>query len=74
MLRALGRVALTQQWSVAMQSFLMSQGQWKCTKNGAEAPNTTTTITEVEGGPSTSVMSGPLYPSALNVFVDSSRS
>ena len=47
-----------QQWSTAMQSFLMSQGQWKCTKEGAEAPNTTTTTTEVEGGPSVSVTVG----------------
>ena len=47
-----------QQWSMAMQSFLMSQGQWKCTKEGAEAPNTTTTVTEVEGGPSVSVTAG----------------
>ena len=47
-----------QQWSAAMQSFLMSQGQWKCTKEGAEAPNTTTTTREVEGGPSVSVTVG----------------
>ena len=47
-----------QQWSTAMQSFLMSQGQWKCTKDGAEALNTTTTVTEVEGGPSVSVTAG----------------
>ena len=47
-----------QQWSAAMQSFLMSQGQWKCTKEGAEAPNTTTVTTETEGGPSTSVTAG----------------
>ena len=47
-----------QQWSTAMQSFLMSQGQWKCTKEGAEAPNTTTTTREVEGGPSISVTVG----------------
>ena len=57
-----------QQWSTAMQSFLMSQGQWKCTKEGADAPIISTTTTEVEGGPSTSIMSGPLYPIALNVI------
>ena len=44
-----------QQWSAAMQSFLMSQGQWKCTREGAVAPNTTTTVTEQEGGPSITV-------------------
>ena len=44
-----------QQWSAAMQSFLMSQGQWKCTREGAEAPNTTTTTTEQEGGPSITI-------------------
>ena len=27
-----------QQWAAAMQSFLMSQGQWKCTKPGAYNP------------------------------------
>ena len=27
-----------QQWSASMQSFLMSQGQWKTTKEGAEPP------------------------------------
>ena len=42
-----------QQWSTAMQSFLMSQGQWKCTKPGATAPGVTTA--EAEGEPSTSV-------------------
>ena len=42
-----------QQWSAAMQSFLMSQGQWKCTKPGAVAPGVTTA--EAEGEPSTSV-------------------
>ena len=53
-----------QLWSTAMQSFLMSQGQWKCTKEGATAPTTTTTTTttttspEEEGGPSTSVTGG----------------
>ena len=46
-----------QQWSTAMQSFLMSQGQWKCTKPGAIAPVVTTAEaeTEAEGEPSTSV-------------------
>ena len=44
-----------QQWSTAMQSFLMSQGQWKCTKPRASAPKATTTETEAEGEPSTSV-------------------
>ena len=27
-----------QQWVAAMQSFLMSQGQWKCIKPGADVP------------------------------------
>ena len=27
-----------QQWTAAMQSFLMSQGQWKCDKDGADVP------------------------------------
>ena len=27
-----------QQWTAAMQSFLMSQGQWKCVKDGANVP------------------------------------
>ena len=46
-----------QQWSAAMQSFLMSQGQWKYTKPGAVAPGVTTAEaeTEAEGEPSTSV-------------------
>ena len=35
-----------QQWSAAMQSFLMSQGQWKCVKPGATAPSTTTVRAE----------------------------
>ena len=47
-----------QQWSAAMQSFPMSQGQWRCTRDGAEAPNTTTTTTEQEGGPSITVTTG----------------
>ena len=47
-----------QQWSAAMQSFLMSQGQWNCTKEGADAPTISTTTTEVEGGPSTSITVG----------------
>ena len=47
-----------QQWSATMQSFLMSQGQWKCTKEGADAPTISTTTTEVEGGPSTSITVG----------------
>ena len=42
-----------QQWSAAMQSFLMSQEQWKCTKPGATAPGVATA--EAEGEPSTSV-------------------
>ena len=46
-----------QQWSATMQSFLMSQGQWKCTKPGAAAPGVTTAEAEpeAEGEPSTSV-------------------
>ena len=46
-----------QQWSAAMQSFLMSQGQWKCTKPGAVAPGVTAAEAEAEaeGEPSTSV-------------------
>ena len=46
-----------QQWSAAMQSFLMSQGQWKCTKPGAVAPGVATAEAEAEaeGEPSTSV-------------------
>ena len=49
-----------QQWFAAMQSFLMSQGQWKCTKEGADAPTiTTTTIApEAEGDTSTSITAG----------------
>ena len=31
-----------QQWSAAMQFFLMSQGQWKCVKGGATPPETIT--------------------------------
>ena len=27
-----------QQWSTAMQSFLMSKGQWKCVKDSADVP------------------------------------
>ena len=27
-----------QQWASSMQSYLMSQGQWKCVKTGATAP------------------------------------
>ena len=40
-----------------MQSFLMSQGQWKCTKPGATAPGVTTAEAEAEaeGEPSVSV-------------------
>ena len=34
-----------QQWAAAMQSFLMSQGQWKCVKDGADVP----TEIKVEG-------------------------
>ena len=45
-----------QQWSAAMQSFLMSQGQWKCTREGAE--DTTTTTREQKGGPSITVTTG----------------
>ena len=46
-----------QQWSAAMRSFLMSKGQWKCTKPGAVAPGVTTAEAkpEAEGEPSTSV-------------------
>ena len=46
-----------QQWSAAMQSFLMSQGQWKCTKPRATAPGVATAEAEAEaeGEPSTSV-------------------
>ena len=46
-----------QQWSAAMRSFLMSQGQWKCTKPGAVAPGATTAEAkaEAEGETSTSV-------------------
>ena len=44
-----------QQWSTTMQSFLMSQGQWKRTKPGAVAPGVTTAEVEAEGEPSTSV-------------------
>ena len=28
-----------QQWVATMQSFLMSQGQWKCVKEGADVPS-----------------------------------
>ena len=39
-----------------MQSFLISQGQCKCTKEGADAPGVTTAMTaETEAGPSTSI-------------------
>ena len=34
-----------QQWSAAMQFFLMSQVQWKCVKEGASAPATVMTVT-----------------------------
>ena len=46
-----------QQWSAAMQPFLMSQGQWKCTKPGAVPPGAPTAEAEAEaeGEPSTSV-------------------
>src|SRR5258708_35599726 len=35
-----------QQWAAAMQSYLMSQGQWKCTKTGTTPPLVTTTETD----------------------------
>jgi len=39
-----------QQWAAAMQSFLMSQGQWKCTKPGASNPGISwETKTDTEG-------------------------
>ena len=58
-----------QQWATAMQSFLMSQGQWKCIKDSADVPAEVKVEDSV-----TNTVSGPLYPSALNVFEDSSRS
>ena len=47
----------SQQWSAVIQSFLMSQGQWKCTKPGAATPGVTSAEAkpEAEGEPSTSV-------------------
>jgi hypothetical protein len=36
-----------QQWAASMQSFLMSQGQWKCTKPNALAPNLKSTDDEI---------------------------
>ena len=44
-----------QQWSPAMQSFLMSQGQWRCTKEGATAPTVGEITKEEEDGTSTSI-------------------
>jgi len=39
-----------QQWAAAMQSYLMSQGQWKCTKPGASNPGFSyVTKTDAEG-------------------------
>ena len=54
-----------QQWAAAMQSFLMSQGQWKCTKPGAYNPGyKNVTKTDSEGASSTKLeidedISGP---------------
>ena len=47
-----------QQWSLAMQSFLMSQGQWKCTKEGADSPNVGTITKIEEDGTTTTVTTG----------------
>src|SRR5258708_2669312 len=47
-----------QQWAASMQSYLMSQGQWKCVKFTATAPVVTTTTTTEEGGGSSTVTYG----------------
>jgi len=43
-----------QQWAAAMQSYLMSQGQWKCTKPGASNPGITLVTKTDEKGTSSS--------------------
>ena len=55
-----------QQWSMTMQPFLMSQEQWKCTKDGADTPTVMTMTTEGEGGVSTSVTAGKEEPLNIN--------
>ena len=47
-----------QQWSSVMQSFLMSQGQWRCTKEGADSPNVGTITKTEEDGTTTTVTTG----------------
>ena len=37
-----------QQWSSAMSSYLMAQGQWKCVKSGASDPSPPTKVVETE--------------------------
>ena len=43
-----------QQWAASMQSFLMSQGQWKCTKPGASNPGVSWETKTDEAGKSAS--------------------
>ena len=47
-----------QQWAAVMQSFLMSQGQWKCTKEGANAPTVSTITRTSDDGTTTSTTTG----------------
>ena len=47
-----------QQWSSVVQSFLMSQGQWRCTKEGADSPNVGTITKTEEDGTTTTVTTG----------------
>jgi hypothetical protein len=37
-----------QQWAAAMQSYLMAQGLWRCTKSGVTPPSVGTSTEEVE--------------------------
>ena len=45
-----------QQWAAAMQSYLMSQGQWRCTKSGAANPGITWVTKTDEAGKSDTKM------------------
>ena len=47
-----------QQWATAMQSFLMSQGQWKCVKRDAVVPTVGTTEELLEEGKVKVVVTG----------------
>jgi len=63
-----------QQWAATMQSFLMSQGQWKCTKSGAYNPGYKyVTKTDSEGASSSKLevdeeVSGPYEEIAEKVL------